>query len=467
MQDTGILLGISPSSAAEDDKDLILDADDISDFGNLGGKLSAVLKVLREKMPKEDDADGGGLVSGLNLQFSLLALFQLMRQLKSRRAKERDELYASCGPELTAEQLQPLPMGLEYADWAYDEDPSGKPLKELLDEQGYALLKHDKTAIPGTLGHYVAIAKDPKTKTALIGVKGTSSFEDLITDMCSAAVDCQLDAPFVRGGPKSIRAHDGILLSSRKLADDLQPLVENLLLPQGYQTQLVGHSLGAASAAMVAVFLRSRINKLRNDDNGKRLSVLAFASPPNLDLASALACKSFCTTIVNNVDVIPRSNIAPLLSSIEVMKAVNVRLKEKGMAADSIKNAAKLFKKLGEGKDDEQLLLTADELTAAANASMTKVGLDDPNHLYVAGNVYLLYDDWEEEIRHENAAGSNETGSGDMEPDLICADHAVSTDCTATPLRYIEWDGRLIDDHMAWAYRNSLKYLSNIEEETS
>lgn len=467
VQDTGILLGISTkASAAEDDKDLILDADDISDFGNLGGKLSAVLRVLRDKMPKEGDEDGGGLVSGLNLQFSFLALLQLMRQLKSRRAKERDELYAACGPELTAEQLRPLPMGLEYADWTYDEDPSGKSLKELLDEQGYALLKHDKTAMPGTLGHYVAIAKDPKNKTALIGVKGTSALEDLITDMCSAAVDCELDAPFVRGGPTSIRAHDGILLSSRKLADDLQPLVENLLIPQGYQIQLVGHSLGAASAAMVAVFLRSRIGKLRNDDTGKLLSVLAFASPPNLDLASALACKPFCTTIVNNVDVIPRSNIAPLLSSIEVMKAVNNRLTKKGMAADSIKNAATLFTKLGEGKDGE-LLMTADELNSEVNASMAKVGLDDPNHLYVAGNVYLLYDDWEGEIKHGNAAGSNETGSEDTEQNLICADHSVLTDCTAIPLRFIEWDGRLIDDHMAWAYRNSLKHLTKKCKETS
>jgi hypothetical protein len=205
---------------------------------------------------------------------------------------------------------------------------------------------------------------------------------------------------------------------------------------------------------------------LRSDDTGKLLSVLAFASPPNLDLDSALACKPFCTTIVNNVDVIPRSNIAPLLSSIEVMKAVNDRLKEKGMAADSIKNAATLFKKLGEGKDGK-LLMTADELTAAVNASMTKVGLDDPNHLYVAGNVYLLYDDWEEEIKYEGAAGSNETELENTESNLICADHAVSTDCTAIPLRYIEWDGRLIDDHMAWAYRNSLKHLTKDSRERS
>ena len=106
-------------------------------------------------------------------------------------------------------------------------------------------------------------------------------------------------------------------------------------------------------------------------------------------------------------------------------------------------------KKLGEGKDGE-LLMTADELSSEVNASMAKVGLDDPNHLYVAGNVYLLYDDWEGEIKHGNSTGSNETGS----------EHSVLTDCTAIPLRFIEWDGRLIDDHMAWAYRNSLKHLT-------
>ena len=249
VQDIGILFGRSPA-AAEEISDKSIDADDISDFGNLGGKLSAVLTVIKDKMPKKDD-DG---LSGLNLQFSFLALLQLVRQLKSRRAKARDDLYAACGPELTAEQLEPLTMGLEYADWAYDEDPSGKPLKELLDEQGYALLKHDKTAVPGALGHYVAISKDPKNKTALIGVKGTSNFEDLLVDMCGAAVPYELDAPFVKDGPTSIRAHDGILLSSKKLTEDLQPLIENLLLPQGYKIQIAGHSLGAAAAAMVGVF---------------------------------------------------------------------------------------------------------------------------------------------------------------------------------------------------------------------
>ena len=296
VQDIGILFGRSPANA-EEISDKSIDADDISDFGNLGGKLSAVLTVIKAKMPRKDD---GGL-SGLNLQFSFLALLQLVRQLKSRRAKARDDLYAACGPEVTAEQLEPLQMGLEYADWAYDEDPSGKPLKELLEEQGYALLKQDKTAVPGALGHYVAISKDPKNKTALIGVKGTSNFEDLLVDLCGASVPFELDGPFVKDSPTSIRAHDGILLSSKKLTDDLQPLIENLLLPQGYKIQLVGHSLGAACAAMVAVFLRSRIEKLRYDNNGKLLSVLAFASPPSLDLASALACERFCLTVVNNV----------------------------------------------------------------------------------------------------------------------------------------------------------------------
>jgi hypothetical protein len=405
-------------------------------------------------MPKEEEG-----MSGINLQFAFLALIQLVRQMKSRRAEARDDWYASCGPRLSSDELAPLLMGLEYADWAYDEDPSGKSLRKLLDEQGYALLKHDKTAIPGTLGHYVAISKDSRNKTALIGVKGTSSFEDMLTDMCSSAVPYELDAPFVNGGPTSIRAHDGILLSSRKLADDLQPLVENLLLPQSYNILLVGHSLGAASAAMVAVFLRSRIEKLRSDEDGTVLSVLAFASPPNLDLPSALACKPFCTTIVNNVDVIPRANIAPLLASIEVMKVINNRLREKGMSATDIKSTTTLMKKLSEGNDGE-LLMRADELAAAVDASMETVGLDDPNHLYTPGRVILLYDEWQEEVRHDSIEIRNVTASDKREGYMGSADNAVVTDGAAAPLRTIEFDGKLIDDHMADAYRKSLKSLA-------
>ena len=142
------------------------------------------------------------------------------------------------------------------------------------------------------------------------------------------------------------------------------------------------------------------------------------------------------------------------------MKDINGRLEAKGLSATDIKSTAALVKKLGEGNEGE-LIMTADELAEAVDASMTKVGLDDPDHLYVPGQVILLYDDWQEEVKHESQMGSgNRTDLEEAHDYQYAADHAIVCNGTATPLRTIEWDGRLIDDHMCDAYRKSLSNLA-------
>jgi len=458
VQDIGILFGRSSNAAAaaEEGGKTGEDADDIADIDTLLGKLSTVLNVVRTKVSGESMED-------FNLNSSFLAQLQLTKQIKSQSAKSRDDIYASAGATLTPDDLKDLPQGLEFADWAYDEDPSGKPLKELLREQGYALLKHDKTAVPGYLGHYIAISTDPREKKAIIGVKGTSSLEDLITDMCGAAVSYELSEPFVFRGNTTIRAHDGVLISSRRLADDLEPLVRDLLLPQGYKIQIYGHSLGAAGATLLSIFLRSRIPMLRLDD--KSLRVFAFASPPNLDLGSALACRPFVTTIVNNCDVIPRCNVSPLQVNIEVLKVINDKLKEKGLKMSGIKSCAALLRKLQEGEDGE-MLLSAEELTNAINSGIEKVGLEDEDHLYVGGDVVLMYDLWENEVDKNVERKEDDNDEKDSEE---CAEKAVITDGTARALRYIELgEGtRLIDDHMAVSYRLGLRTIVSPQNETN
>lgn len=69
----------------------------------------------------------------------------------------------------------------------------------------------------------------------VIGVKGTSTFEDMLTDACGLAASYTLDAPFVKKGGTEIRCHEGILISSLRMADDLQAFVEELILPSGYE----------------------------------------------------------------------------------------------------------------------------------------------------------------------------------------------------------------------------------------
>ena len=459
--DTKRLLGL-PVTASEESKvtinsDSMTGSDDIADFTTLATKLNGVLEVGKRRLSPE-------VLINFNINASFLAFLQIIRQQKAQRARTRDELYASCGSPATANDLTGLAEWMDLADASYDELPNNEPLQQYLKNRGFNLIKHDKTALPGYLGHYVAIHESKNE--AIIGVKGTSGMEDMITDMCSSAVAYELeDGPFVPDGSTSIRAHDGIFLSSKRLADDLQPLIENLLLPQGYRITLVGHSLGAAGSALVAVLLRSRLPMLQSEEQKETLKVFAFASPPVLDLESALACKPFVTTVINNSDVVTRCNAGPVLVNLEVLKTVNQKLQQvSGLSPDEKIGLPATIRLLAQRKTDDESILSAEELTSTIDKAVAKIGRDknDEDQLFVAGKVILMYDLWEEQSKFERKQSENKASEEGYD---YSADKAILTDPTAKVLRYLEFDGRMLEDHMAPSYKDSLrKIISEIHD---
>mmetsp|Transcript_6042 Transcript_6042/g.9475 ORF Transcript_6042/g.9475 Transcript_6042/m.9475 type:complete len:389 (-) Transcript_6042:138-1304(-) len=361
----------------------------------------------------------------------------------------------------------------ELADLAYDEHTDGD-IKQVLSGMGYNLIKHDTTAVPGYLGHYIAINDDQsKGKTAIIGVKGTSNLEDMFTDLCASAVPYNLTNPFYEGGSDTLRCHEGVFISSQRLADDILPFIKNLLLPSGYKIVIAGHSLGAGCGCLLAMLLRTSIPSLQDSDN---LKVWAFASPPVLDLESARACSSFVTSVVNNCDVVPRGNISPLVVTVRLMRAVNKRLKERSLNMTDFQSTVAFLNKMREGTDGE-MLMSADEFVSELDSALERVDLEDPDHLYVPGKVVVMYDLWEKEqrkqqdekesqkdftntvkdwmqrLKNTNVHSKNDEGI----EDIPTAEEAVlCMDGTCKALRFIELDGRLLDDHMAPPYRSSI-----------
>ena len=467
--------GVVEDELDETDDDL----DDITSLSNFATKVQTLMNVAKRKLEIGEDEQ-------FNVQASVLALLQLTEQIKFRRPSSRDEIYRTSGTTTVPdEMLDGMDELFELADLAYDEHKDG-PLENVLKTMGFNLIKHDKTAVPGYLGHYIAInADNTKEKTAIIGVKGTSNFEDFFTDLCASAVQYNLTNPFYEGGNNSLTCHEGVWISSQRLFDTLLPTIKDLLLPSGYKIVIVGHSLGAGAATLLSILLRSAIPSLKQDSD--KLKVWAFASPPILDLTSALACSSFVTTVVNNADAVPRGNISPVVITTRVLRAVNKRLKEKNLDLSSFQSTMAFLNKIYEGTDGE-MLMSADEIISELESALDGAELQDPDHLYVPGKVVLMYHLWmkEQQIQQQKQKDGKENlkdyfsstikdfiqrveGNemhSSAENTNLAAEEAILCDGTCKALRFIELNGRLLDDHMTPTYRSSIANILSRRNKT-
>ena len=501
---------------AADDDDDDDSKDDITDLSNFITKVQRLMNAAKSKLDSLDEQQQNEEENVYIRNASFLALLQMLNQIKSRRANSRDELYRAAGSQdIPNEMFQNIDIMFELADLAYNEHPSGGDIKSVLKGMGYDLIKHDTaTPVPGYLGHYIALSNDhhgndtsknesdleeegeeknlstpvsssssKKEKIAVIGIKGTSNLEDFLTDMCANSEEYTLDHPFYEGGSKTLRCHEGVYISSQRLVKDLLPLIQNLLLPSGYKIVVVGHSLGAGCATIVSLLLRATIPSLLDDP--KKLKVWSFASPPVLDLKSALGCSSFVTTVVNNSDVIPRCNIGPLVVMARLLRAVNKRLMERNLGVTDL-----LFKDWMKksptdnlmNEDGDEMLMSVEEIVSAIADAIACDDDHDKDHLYVPGRVLVLYDLWEKEQQRMLLENSQKGNSKDYatimkewvqylkevddptsiddadakKKNIPVAEEVILTDGACNALRLIELDGRLLDDHLAPAYRSSI-----------
>jgi hypothetical protein len=254
-------------------------------------------------------------------------------------------------------------------------------------------------------------------------------------------------------------------------------------LPSGYKIVVVGHSLGAGCATIVSLLLRATIPSLRDDP--KKLKVWAFASPPVLDLKSALGCSSFVTTVVNNSDVIPRCNIGPLVVMARLLRAVNKRLTERNLGVTDLLFKDWIKKSPSDNlmnEDGDEMLMSFEEIVSAIADAIACDDDHDKDYLYVPGRVLVLYDLWEKEQQRMLLENSQKGNSKDYatimkewvqylkevddptsiddadtkKKNIPVAEEVILTDGACNALRLIELDGRLLDDHLAPAYRSSI-----------
>lgn len=159
-----------------------------------------------------------------------------------------------------------------------------------------------ENGVLGALPYF--IARDSKTQSIVLSVRGTLSVADCITDLLYEPAG--LDGTLLGsndGIPAGSMAHNGVLGCARALHADLQKrgtLGDALDAPQhrGWTLIITGHSLGAGVATLLGLMLRSWRPELK---------VWAFSPPGGLvseNLADSI--KPWCTSVALGNDFISR-----------------------------------------------------------------------------------------------------------------------------------------------------------------
>jgi pimeloyl-ACP methyl ester carboxylesterase len=248
-----------------------------------------------------------------------------------------------------------------------------------------------------------------------------------------------------------IRCHQGILICAVRLVNTIQSIVKSHVVDDEYRLLLCGHSLGAGVASLVAMVLRSRLPTLSDTKGINKMRVVAFAPPPVLDHDSAVASSLYTTTIVNNSDIIPRSSLANLGIFLEFLREVSSRLQEKGLAPTNPLTTAAFIRKISSDvANEDDLLMTLEEVQIALEKAHHCIEIRNPDHLYIPGRVLVMFEKW------GSAKGSSDKISLDPEGKW----RFVETTGSAAILRFLEIDAlRMLTDHGTDSYSRSLQEL--------
>ncbi len=125
------------------------------------------------------------------------------------------------------------------------------------------------------------------------------------------------------------KVHRGMMQSARSLAEKVSKQLQDLS-SEGFHISVVGHSLGAGTAALLSVLLKKEY-EIEN------LTCFAIATPPVADLSLCLESQSYINTLVNNDDIVCRIS----LSNIKCINRELLDLPWMSMAASDLSQATK------------------------------------------------------------------------------------------------------------------------------
>ncbi|CAB9511819.1 Lipase (class 3) [Seminavis robusta] len=224
-------------------------------------------------------------------------------------------------------ELEGLLERAKFANWAYPFHKDYQNLEECLRREGFLLIQHDPITSPGKVAHYIAIHQTQKR--LLIVPRGSCGLSDLLTDAAGNTMGQDLtttattthknDTPVIKGLEK-IWSHEGCLTAANQLSKDCIELVQRLVTREGYNLEIVGHSLGAAVATLMGAIFLNKIPALQNPN---KFHIWAYAPPPCLNQEASDAIDPYISTIVWNDDVVPTLSVDNYVFTCRILAHMN------------------------------------------------------------------------------------------------------------------------------------------------
>lgn len=213
------------NASGDDDSDALPDRIETEEMAT----LSDVIKKLDDMVTSAGKTIGTKL-KPVQIHAAILAYVQLSNQMRVHYPEARDRLYEKCAfhrdgevggdddadspsPHITRDELRELRQSLDFATWSYVDyyGPDDVRVKLESVDGDYYLHSHSthEENVPGKVGYFIALS--PERKEIVIGVKGTSSLEDLVTDAAgtSTPFDMHLHADGGSGRNNTSATEDG------------------------------------------------------------------------------------------------------------------------------------------------------------------------------------------------------------------------------------------------------------------
>uniref|UniRef100_A0A804MLQ3 Fungal lipase-type domain-containing protein n=1 Tax=Zea mays TaxID=4577 RepID=A0A804MLQ3_MAIZE len=196
--------------------------------------------------------------------------------------------------------VQELIYHLELARGCYKGNAAGLARYSMLRKRNVVKFVKDSSILRP--GYYIGI--DPRAKLVILGIRGTHTVYDLVTDLIALSDK--------KVSPKGFSTHFGTYEAARwYLRHELGIIRKCLEKHKDYELRLVGHSLGGASAALLAIMLRKK-SKEELGFSPDIISAVGFGTPPCISKEAAESCASYVSTVVLQDDIIPRLSAASL-----------------------------------------------------------------------------------------------------------------------------------------------------------